>query len=93
MPIAKFKVDKVSKGAGTLTLEKSTIDSKTIILLIFRNTTGTLLFQGQLVKNISKLLKYTRLKPYKVQRIVTAIEKKEAGNHTITRCLITVLFN
>lgn len=90
MAVPKFKVDKASKGAGTIALEKATNDTKTIILLTFRNSSGTLLFQAQLMKNISKLLKYTRPKPYKIQRIVTVVQKKESGKHSITRCLLTV---
>jgi len=91
MNVPKFKAEKISKGAGIVALEKSINGSKAIILLTFRNASGTLLFQAQLVKNISKLLKYTRPKPYKIQRIVTVVEKKESGNYSITRCLITVL--
>lgn len=90
MAVPKFKVDKLSKGSGTLALEKATNESNTIILLTFRNASGTLLFQAQVTKNLSKLLKHTRPKPYKVQRIVTVVEKKDSGKHCIVRCLVTV---
>ena len=91
MSIPKFKVENVSKGTGMLSLEKAESGTNSnLILLTFRSASGSLLFQGQLMKNVSKFLKHSSAKTYKVQRVITVISKKETGGFLMSKCLMTV---
>jgi len=90
MNVKKFKIENSSKGIGTVSLEKGKTEEKDLILLTFRNTFGSLLFQGQLVKNVSKFIKYTSAKTYKVQRMIRVVGKKDNANVEILKCIITV---
>ncbi len=89
--MAKFKVETSGKGIGAVSLEKGSTGTKDLVLLTFRNNSGNLLFQGQLVRNVSKLIKHTSHKTYKIQRVVTVVGKHEKGDYGIIRCTITVL--
>ena len=58
-------------------------------MLVFRNKFGSVMFQGQLLKNVSKYTKKTPAKPQKVQRMITVAAKKEGGAHGLVKCTIT----
>lgn len=90
MNIAKFKEGDLSKGAGILTIEKTASDGKTVALLIFRNTFGAILFQGQLMKNLSKFIKEITPKAYKIKRSIKVVKKKADGTNGIIKCSIRV---
>lgn len=63
---------------------------KPIILLTFRNASCALLFQGQLMKNVTKFCKHKGAKTFKVQRSITVVGKKSDGNVGTIKCIITV---
>ena len=84
----KFKIDKTSRGEGIISLEESIDKEKPLTLVIFRNKFGNVIFQGQLMKNVSKLTKKNPPKPYKIQRMFTVVGKKE-GKQGLLKCTIT----
>jgi hypothetical protein len=88
MNIKKFKIESSSKGIGIVSIEKE--NSNHLVLLIFRNNLGRLLFQGQFVRNITKFIKNKAQKANKIQRNITVIGKKENGKTGIIKCTITV---
>ncbi len=85
----KFKVEKSGRGAGILSLEEGTANDKPVAMLVFRNKFGSVMFQGQIMKNVSKFTKRTPAKPQKIQRMLTVIGKKEGGGHGLIKCTIT----
>lgn len=84
----KFKIEKTSRGGGIISLEESIDKEKPLTLVIFRNKFGNVIFQGQLMKNVSKLTKKNPPKPYKIQRMFTVVGKKEGGQGLL-KCTIT----
>lgn len=88
--MAKFKVEKNSKGTGIVSIEKGSSNGQNIAMLIFRNTFGAVMFQGQLMKNVSKFIKHVSPKAYKIQRVIAVIAKKENNASGIIRCMISV---
>lgn len=88
MNIKKFKIENSSKGTGIVSIEKE--NANHIVLLIFRNSLGRLLFQGQFVRNITKFIKNKAQKANKIQRNITVVSKKENGKTGIIKCTITV---
>ena len=90
-------VDEIEKGSGTLALEISESTKSTIAILTLRNKIGALVFQGQLMKNVSKLTKKIVTDPNKVQRMITVVgekqEKSESGEvktkKGLIKCTIT----
>ncbi len=88
--MAKLKVDTTGRGKGTLTLEKGTAGDKPIVLIVFRNEFKSVLFQGQLMRNVSKLIKASAKKPQKIQRFVTAVAKIDEKKTGVVKCILTV---
>ena len=78
-----------NKGQGILSLEENIDKEKPILLLIFRNKLGKVIFQGQLMKNVSKFTKKNPPKPGKIQRMINVIEKKDTGKVGILKCKIS----
>jgi len=91
-------VDETERGTGTVALEISESTKNTIAILTLRNKIGALVFQGQLMKNVSKLTKKKVADPNKVQRMITVVgekeEKSESGEVKTKKGLIkcTVTF-
>ena len=85
-------MEKNGRGEGVISLEEGLASDKPIILLIFRNKFGSVMFQGQLMKNVSKLLKPLPPKPHKIRRLLSVISKKEDGKAAVIKCGITVCF-
>lgn len=89
--------DDIERGVGTVAIEKGESDAKCIAILTLRNKIGTLVFQGQLVKNVSKLIKKKVAESNKIQRMITVIgdkeEKSESGEvktkKGLIKCTIT----
>jgi hypothetical protein len=94
MNIAKFKVEKNSKGSGIISIEKGeVVNGQSVAMLVFRNAFGAVMFQGQLMKNVSKFIKHISPKAYKIQRIIAVIAKKDNNTTGITKCRITVFLD
>lgn len=91
MKVAKFKVEGQTKGIGVVSIEKES-GSNRLVLLIFRNNLGKLLYQGQFVKKLTKFIKYKNQKAEKIQRMITTIGKKENGTNGVLKCTITVKY-
>jgi hypothetical protein len=87
--VLKFKVDKSSKGAGHVSIEKADYNGNPVASLVFRSKFGAVLFQGQLMKNLSKFIKHISPKAYKIQRIINVVAKKDEKTSGVVKCMIT----
>ena len=87
--MAKFKVEQTGRGKGTVTLERGAAGENPVVLLVFRNEFKSILFQGQLMRNVSRITKSTTKKPQKIQRYVTVVGKKEGGKAGVLKCATT----
>ena len=85
-------MEKNGRGEGIISLEEGTANDKSIAMLIFRNKFGNVMFQGQLMKNVSKLLKSVPPKPHKIRRLVSVIGNKEDNKTGVIKCGITVRY-
>lgn len=93
----ELAVDEIERGSGVIALEESKDKEKPVAIMTLRNKIGALVLQGQLMKNVSKLLKKKAVEPNKIERIVTIIgdkeEKLESGEvktkKALLKCTIT----
>lgn len=81
-------MDGIDKGEGILSLEESIDKEKPLVLLVYRNKLRNVMFQGQLMKNASRLTKKNPPKNNKIKRMVTVVGKKETGQG-ILKCTIS----
>ena len=81
----------MGRGMGLLSLEEGTANDKPLVVLVFRNSFGSILFQGQLMRNVSKITKKKTPKVHKVQRLVSVVGKKADGKTGFLKCQINVM--
>ncbi len=73
-----------------MSLEEGTANDKPVVMLVFRNKFGSVMYQAQLMKNITRLTKKVPPKPHKIQRLITVVGKKEDGKTGLVKCMVTL---
>lgn len=76
-------MDDSERGGGVVALEESKDKDKHVAILTLRNKIGALIFQAQVMKNISKLTKKKVNEPNKVQRMITVVGDKEGKEEKV----------
>ena len=80
LKISKLKIDNSNRGSGTISIEEPIENKKLSNILVFRNYANSVMYQGFIIKKLSKIKVNPKSKPDKCQAELWTFSRKVSQN-------------